>query len=120
MNIHEYQAKELLRAYQVTTPAGKVARDAAEAVLPDITPLPAVTEPSGELSATPAPDAVVCTQYLPLEILGQMRPRWEGSPPLTVSVVGAMKLFMLPTVTVPAILLAPCATIRPEVPASVK
>jgi len=31
MNIHEYQAKELLRQYQVATPAGRVARDAAEA-----------------------------------------------------------------------------------------
>jgi succinyl-CoA synthetase beta subunit len=31
MNIHEYQAKELLRLYQVATPEGKVARDAAEA-----------------------------------------------------------------------------------------
>ena len=31
MNIHEYQAKELLRQYGVATPGGKVARDAAEA-----------------------------------------------------------------------------------------
>lgn len=31
MNIHEYQAKELLRLYQVATPAGKVAQDAEEA-----------------------------------------------------------------------------------------
>jgi len=31
MNIHEYQAKELLREYGVATPRGKVARDAAEA-----------------------------------------------------------------------------------------
>ena len=31
MNIHEYQAKELLRLYQVATPDGKVARDAGEA-----------------------------------------------------------------------------------------
>ncbi len=31
MNIHEYQAKELLRLYKVTTPDGKVAQDAEEA-----------------------------------------------------------------------------------------
>ena len=31
MNIHEYQAKELLRRYKVTTPDGKVAQDAEEA-----------------------------------------------------------------------------------------
>jgi len=31
MNIHEYQAKELLRQYKVTTPDGKVAQDAEEA-----------------------------------------------------------------------------------------
>ena len=31
MNIHEYQAKELLRLYQVATPDGKLARDAGEA-----------------------------------------------------------------------------------------
>jgi len=31
MNIHEFQAKELLRLYQVATPDGRVARDAAEA-----------------------------------------------------------------------------------------
>ena len=31
MNIHEYQAKELLRIYKVATPDGKVAQDAEEA-----------------------------------------------------------------------------------------
>ena len=31
MNIHEYQAKELLRLYQVATPVGKVAKDGAQA-----------------------------------------------------------------------------------------
>ena len=31
MNIHEYQAKELLRLYKVATPDGKVAQDAEEA-----------------------------------------------------------------------------------------
>ena len=31
MNIHEYQAKELLRQYKVTTPEGQVARDSIEA-----------------------------------------------------------------------------------------
>ncbi len=31
MNIHEYQAKELLRLYRVATPDGKVAQDAEEA-----------------------------------------------------------------------------------------
>ena len=31
MNIHEYQAKELLRVYHVATPEGKVAKDAQEA-----------------------------------------------------------------------------------------
>jgi succinyl-CoA synthetase beta subunit len=31
MNIHEYQAKELLRQYGVATPLGRVARDASEA-----------------------------------------------------------------------------------------
>jgi len=31
MDIHEYQAKELLRQYRVATPEGRVARDAAEA-----------------------------------------------------------------------------------------
>jgi succinyl-CoA synthetase beta subunit len=31
MDIHEYQAKELLRRYGIATPAGRVARDAAEA-----------------------------------------------------------------------------------------
>ena len=31
MNIHEYQAKELLRQYKVATPDGKVAQDAEEA-----------------------------------------------------------------------------------------
>ena len=48
-----------------------------------------------------APDAVVCTHYLPLEILGQMRARWEGRPPLTISVVTdfeAHALWMEPNV----------------------
>ena len=31
MNIHEYQAKELLRQYKVATPDGQVAQDAEEA-----------------------------------------------------------------------------------------
>ena len=30
MNIHEYQAKELLRRYAVATPDGKVAQDAED------------------------------------------------------------------------------------------
>ncbi len=34
-----------------------------------------------------APDAVICTHFLPVEILGKMRDRWPGTPPLTVSVV---------------------------------
>jgi succinyl-CoA synthetase beta subunit len=32
MDIHEYQAKELLRHYSIATPDGRVARDAAEAI----------------------------------------------------------------------------------------
>ena len=32
MDIHEYQAKELLRQYSIATPDGRVARDAAEAI----------------------------------------------------------------------------------------
>jgi len=34
-----------------------------------------------------APDAVLCTHYLPVELLGGLRKKWPGSPPLTVSIV---------------------------------
>ena len=34
-----------------------------------------------------APDAVLCTHYLPIELLGGLRKKWSGSPPLTVSIV---------------------------------
>ena len=34
-----------------------------------------------------APDAVLCTHYLPVELLGGLRKKWNGSPPLTVSIV---------------------------------
>jgi processive 1,2-diacylglycerol beta-glucosyltransferase len=34
-----------------------------------------------------APDAVLCTHYLPVELLGGMRNKWAGPPPLTVSIV---------------------------------
>ena len=33
------------------------------------------------------PDVVFCTHYLPVEILGKARDRWEGQPPLAVCVV---------------------------------
>ena len=34
-----------------------------------------------------APDAVLCTHYLPVELLGGLRKKWSGPPPLTVSIV---------------------------------
>jgi len=34
-----------------------------------------------------APDAVLCTHYLPVELLGGLRQKWPGPPPLTVSIV---------------------------------
>jgi len=34
-----------------------------------------------------APDAVLCTHYLPVELLGGLRKKWSGAPPLTVSIV---------------------------------
>ncbi len=34
-----------------------------------------------------APDAVLCTHYLPVELLGGLREKWPGTPPLTVSIV---------------------------------
>jgi processive 1,2-diacylglycerol beta-glucosyltransferase len=33
------------------------------------------------------PDAVLCTHFLPVEILGKARERWSGKPPLVVCVV---------------------------------
>jgi processive 1,2-diacylglycerol beta-glucosyltransferase len=33
------------------------------------------------------PDVVFCTHYLPVEILGKAREKWEGKPPLAVCVV---------------------------------
>src|SRR4029077_19474017 len=33
------------------------------------------------------PDVVFCTHYLPVEILGKAREKWEGKSPLAVSVV---------------------------------
>jgi processive 1,2-diacylglycerol beta-glucosyltransferase len=33
------------------------------------------------------PDVVFCTHYLPVEILGKAREKWEGAPPLAVCVV---------------------------------
>jgi processive 1,2-diacylglycerol beta-glucosyltransferase len=33
------------------------------------------------------PDVVLCTHYLPVEILGKAREKWEGTPPLAVCVV---------------------------------
>ena len=33
------------------------------------------------------PDAVLCTHYLPVELLGSLRKKWSGQPPLTVSIV---------------------------------
>src|SRR5580700_4301750 len=34
-----------------------------------------------------APEAVLCTHYLPVELLGGLRKKWPGKPPLTVSIV---------------------------------
>jgi processive 1,2-diacylglycerol beta-glucosyltransferase len=34
-----------------------------------------------------APDAGLCTHYLPVELLGALRKKWPGTPPLTVSIV---------------------------------
>jgi processive 1,2-diacylglycerol beta-glucosyltransferase len=34
-----------------------------------------------------APDAFLCTHYLPVELLGGLREKWPGSPPMTVSIV---------------------------------
>jgi processive 1,2-diacylglycerol beta-glucosyltransferase len=34
-----------------------------------------------------APYAVLCTHYLPVELLGGLRKKWPGRPPLTVSIV---------------------------------
>jgi processive 1,2-diacylglycerol beta-glucosyltransferase len=34
-----------------------------------------------------APDVVLCTHYLPVELLGALRKKWPGQPPLTVSIV---------------------------------
>ncbi len=34
-----------------------------------------------------APDAVLCTHFLPVELLGRLRKKWAGLPPLTVSIV---------------------------------
>ena len=34
-----------------------------------------------------APSAVLCTHYLPVELLGGLRKKWSGPPPLTVSIV---------------------------------
>lgn len=33
------------------------------------------------------PDAVLCTHYLPVELLGALRKKWPGPPPLTISIV---------------------------------
>ena len=48
-----------------------------------------------------APDAVLCTHYLPVELLGALRSKWPGPPPLTVSIVTdfeAHALWMEPSV----------------------
>jgi len=48
-----------------------------------------------------APDAVLCTHYLPVEFLGGLRKKWPDPPPLTVSVVTdfeAHALWMEPNV----------------------
>ena len=48
-----------------------------------------------------APDVVLCTHYLPVELLGGLRKKWPGSPPLTVSIVTdfeAHALWMEPNV----------------------
>ena len=34
-----------------------------------------------------APDAVLCTHFLPVELLGRLRQKWPGAPPLTASIV---------------------------------
>jgi len=34
-----------------------------------------------------APDAVLCTHYLPVELLGGLRDKWPAAPPLTISIV---------------------------------
>lgn len=34
-----------------------------------------------------APDIVLCTHYLPVELLGGLRKKWPGKPPFTVSIV---------------------------------
>jgi processive 1,2-diacylglycerol beta-glucosyltransferase len=47
------------------------------------------------------PDAVICTHYLPVELLGGLREKWPGPPPLTISVVTdfeAHALWMDPSV----------------------
>ena len=47
------------------------------------------------------PDAVLCTHYLPVELLGGLRKKWPGTPPLTISVVTdfeAHALWMEPNV----------------------
>jgi processive 1,2-diacylglycerol beta-glucosyltransferase len=47
------------------------------------------------------PDAVLCTHYLPVELLGGLRKDWPGPPPLTVSIVTdfeAHALWMEPNV----------------------
>jgi processive 1,2-diacylglycerol beta-glucosyltransferase len=33
------------------------------------------------------PDAILCTHFLPVELLGRLRKKWPGPPPLTVSIV---------------------------------
>jgi processive 1,2-diacylglycerol beta-glucosyltransferase len=48
-----------------------------------------------------APEVVLCTHYLPVELLGGLRKKWPGPPPLTVSVVTdfeAHALWMEPNV----------------------
>jgi len=48
-----------------------------------------------------APDAVLCTHYLPVELLGGLRTTWPGTPPLTISIVTdfeAHALWMEPNV----------------------
>jgi processive 1,2-diacylglycerol beta-glucosyltransferase len=48
-----------------------------------------------------APDAVLCTHYLPVELLGGLRKKWPGTPPLTISIITdfeAHALWMEPNV----------------------
>jgi processive 1,2-diacylglycerol beta-glucosyltransferase len=48
-----------------------------------------------------APDVVLCTHYLPVELLGGLRKKWPGPPPLTVCMVTdfeAHALWMEPNV----------------------